>query len=298
MAISRVPLKLVACRQFRRTLTSISHDQVPPRRTIVTNRARDVRLTKSFKAKRRQREDRFQWIIRWTKSSIAWRSRLSLAAFQTLREIGKSHFPSDLWDAVPLPDTEADIASAADWLQKNIADHRPTGVYLGLDTLNQAGQWGQNVEIGLSDAADPSLHDIEWIYDGLGYGDNHLIRGLYQVHQAYDAFQLGYPQSLFPDYVLFLGYSGIVLAGAMRPCGPTGTRFLCGAFTTATWATLRERRHEASSDSVKLAEVALNSCVRGCHWSASADAAFPSFPRSGLGTHPPSADSASRPSSP
>ena len=142
------------------------------------------------------------------------------AAFQTLREIGKSHFPSDLWDSVSLPNTEADIAAAADWLRKNIADHRPTGVYLGLDTLNQAGQWGKNVEIGLSDSADPSLHDMEWIFDGLDYGDNHLIRGLYEVHQAYDALGLDYPQILFPDYVLFLGYSGIVLAGAVERMRP------------------------------------------------------------------------------
>ncbi|HET6328893.1 MAG TPA: hypothetical protein VFG04_29690 [Planctomycetaceae bacterium] len=141
-------------------------------------------------------------------------------AFNSLRDIGRAHFKSELWDAVPLPDSEADIAAAADWLKKSFADECPTGVYLGLDTNNQEEEWGHNVEIGLSDSADSSRLDMEWIFEGLDYGDNHLIRGLYEVYQAYAAFELDHPESLFPDYIFFLGYSGIVLAGAVERIRP------------------------------------------------------------------------------
>jgi hypothetical protein len=137
-------------------------------------------------------------------------------AFNALREIGRSHLKSPLWDAVPVPDCDADIGSAADWLQRNISEYRPTGVYLGLDTLNEKDGQGQNVEIGMTADADPLPLEMEWIFDGLDYGDKHLIRGVYEIHKSHDAFELDHPESLLPDYVFFLGYSGIVLASALE----------------------------------------------------------------------------------
>lgn len=141
-------------------------------------------------------------------------------AFNSLRTIGMAHFKSDLWKSVPMPDADADIGSAADRLKRSISTSRPTGVYLGLDTPNQEGEWGKNVEIGLSEKADPPLLDMEWTFKGLKYGDNHLIQGLYEVHTAYEAYELDHPDSLFPDYVFFLGYSGIVLAAAVEKLRP------------------------------------------------------------------------------
>jgi hypothetical protein len=38
-------------------------------------------------------------------------------AFNALRQIGKAHFKSYLWDAVALPDTETYFASAAVWFR-------------------------------------------------------------------------------------------------------------------------------------------------------------------------------------
>jgi hypothetical protein len=57
------------------------------------------------------------------------------AAFDALREIGRARMPSDVWDKIRAPDVEADVWLAGAWLKENISEFRPTGVYLGLDTL-------------------------------------------------------------------------------------------------------------------------------------------------------------------
>ncbi len=119
-----------------------------------------------------------------------------------------------MWNAVPEPDTESDVASATTWLQKSFSKYPPTGVYLGMDTANEREGLGKNIEIGLTDVAGPLPLDMEWIYDGFDYGEDHLIRGLYEIHKSYAAIGLDESDSLLPDYVFYLGYSGVVLAAA------------------------------------------------------------------------------------
>jgi hypothetical protein len=136
-------------------------------------------------------------------------------AFKELIDVGKSQLKSPLWDAIPTPDTEADVTSAATWLQESFSKYPPTGVYLGMDTVNENDGKGKNVEIGMTDVPGPLPLELEWIYDGFDYGENHLIRGLYEIHKGYDALDLQEPQSLLADYVFYLGYSGIVLAAAL-----------------------------------------------------------------------------------
>jgi hypothetical protein len=123
--------------------------------------------------------------------------------------------PDPLWSRLPNIDIAGDVAAAVQWLREQLRGRdAATGIYLGLDTLNMNGGRGANVEIGGSGEADPSKTDLEWMYRCSWYGDGHLIRGLLELHHVYakdeeDLFS-------FADYVLFLGYSGLVLASAVE----------------------------------------------------------------------------------
>lgn len=137
-------------------------------------------------------------------------------SFNLLRQVGRKALPSDLWDQVPTPDVEADVERARIWLRRNISKDRPTGVYLGLDTLNGRGLRGHNVEIGMSRSANPRILNMAWTFRCDRYGNRHLIRGLRQVHRTYERRRLGFDTSNLADYVFFLGYSGIVLTAAIE----------------------------------------------------------------------------------
>ncbi len=137
-------------------------------------------------------------------------------ALGELRSVGQKHMESPLWDGVNTPDCAADVEAAAEWLNRNLAKDCPPGVYLGLDTCNERDGSGKNIEIGMTDQVDPKRDDLEWIFDGLDYGDNHLIRGLYEIHKGYESFGLDESKSLLPDYIFFMGYSGVVLAAAIE----------------------------------------------------------------------------------
>lgn len=50
------------------------------------------------------------------------------------------------------------------------------------------------------------------------YGKSHVIRGLVDLHGAYTA--LDEQLFSFADYVLFLGYSGLVLSSAVEQLTP------------------------------------------------------------------------------
>jgi hypothetical protein len=146
------------------------------------------------------------------------------SAFADLRAIGELRSPSPMWRAIKTPDVRADVDAAASWLYGTITPFRPTGVYLGLDTLNERDGQGKNVEIGMTIKADPVPLNMDWAYRCEKYGDDHLIRGMYETHQTYKAFGLEYEVGLLADYLFFLGYSGIVLTAAiekLRVEGPT-----------------------------------------------------------------------------
>src|SRR5260221_5132855 len=138
------------------------------------------------------------------------------AAFDALREIGEAHLKSPVWRAIKTPDIEADIQATGLWLRLTIAPKRPTGVYLGLDTLNEREGTGKNVEIGMTWKADPAPLAMEWAWHCERYGDDHLIRGVYETHKTCDDFGLKSSASLLADFLFFLGYSGIVLASALE----------------------------------------------------------------------------------
>lgn len=138
------------------------------------------------------------------------------AAFGALREIGRSHLPSEVWDKIGTPEVEADVWLAGAWLKESIFEFRPSGVYLGLDTLNENRGGGKNVEIGMTRAANPAALAMDWAYRLPERGENHLIEGMYKAHRAYQKFGLEYPSSLLADYLFFFGYSGLVLTAALE----------------------------------------------------------------------------------
>lgn len=138
------------------------------------------------------------------------------AAFEALRKIGDARLPSPVWRAIDVPDIESDIEDAGEWLRAAISAYRPTGVYLGLDTLNQDDGAGKNAEIGMTTKADPAPLAMEWAWKCEKYGDDHLIQGMYEIHKTYQRSGLEYPASLLADYLFFFGYSGIVLASALE----------------------------------------------------------------------------------
>jgi hypothetical protein len=130
----------------------------------------------------------------------------------------KEEQPSDLWDALPSPDTKRDVRAAAQWLTSEIsaplAPKPVRGVYLGLDTLNMEGGAGHNVELGATASCDPLAQDGDWAWDCEWYGQRHLIRGLVDLKAEYER-EPWKERYQFADYALFLGYSGLVLGDAL-----------------------------------------------------------------------------------
>lgn len=122
--------------------------------------------------------------------------------------------PSGLWDVLPTPDIERDVVAVSEWLSAQLSGlPEIKGIYLGLDTLNMDDGNGTNVEFGGSAACDSSQVEIEWVYGKLEYGDSHLIYGMLELQRIYSQPEWRSAFS-FADYILFLGYSGIVLGQA------------------------------------------------------------------------------------
>jgi hypothetical protein len=146
-----------------------------------------------------------------------WRSILALC---------KDSAPSGLWDLLPAVDFNADIERAARWIQVELDNKLSacTGIYLGLDTLNMRGGDGKNVEIGGSTLCEPSEDSSDWLSSDLAYGAEHLLRGLFHLRAKYSEkeWRVGDKSvatgSLFgfADYLLVLGYSGVVLGHACK----------------------------------------------------------------------------------
>jgi|SRR6185369_8842279 len=135
----------------------------------------------------------------------AWLEALSLC---------RTAEPSDLWDALPMPDVAGDIAAATEWLSAQLAAMpEASGIYLGLDTLNMDDGEGANVEIGGTTACDVSHDELDWVYGDLLRGESHLILGLHALHAVYSQPQWEEMYDV-SDYILFLAYSGIVLGQA------------------------------------------------------------------------------------
>lgn len=171
-----------------------------------------------------------------------WRQMLALF---------RSEVPAAPWEGMHLPDFERDVNDAAAWLAAELgALPAAKGIYLGLDTLNMEGGRGKNVEFGGTAECDPAGDDESWLEDDLDYGDDHLIRGLLELHAVYSSPEWE-PWSEFCDYAVFFGYSGIVLGAAMaRTAGARdllvawgfhdGDLFLLGRSLGGKWSPVRD----------------------------------------------------------
>jgi len=148
--------------------------------------------------------------------AIVRRPERPQASFEALRNFGESQIASPIWKSIKSPDVEKDIEAARLWLHKTTSTYRPTGVYLGLDTLNERNGKGTNIEIGMTTSANPAVLSMDWAYHCEEYGKKHLIRGVYEVHKAYKNRNLDDAVHTLADYLFFFGYSGIVLASALE----------------------------------------------------------------------------------
>jgi hypothetical protein len=138
-------------------------------------------------------------------------------AFQRIINIGKDKLPSSIWDTFRTMNIETDILSAKNWIQKNLKTlPGATGIYLGLDTLNMDNGLGSNAEIGLSSKCNPGEFTQDWAYDCDYYGESHLLKGLFLVSDAFiNEEKWTSDERSFAEYLIFLGYSGVVFREAL-----------------------------------------------------------------------------------
>lgn len=134
-------------------------------------------------------------------------------AFKNILEAAKKKCPSVPWKLFSGNYLNKDIAAALKWIQKTL-DKRPDarGIYLGLDTLNMNNGKGYNVEIGLNSSCDPTEFSNEWAFDCDYYGDKHLIKGLHFFDKLIKPDD---DNKDLAEFVIFLGYSGLVLREAL-----------------------------------------------------------------------------------
>jgi len=138
-------------------------------------------------------------------------------AFRNIIAIGKKSLLSKIWESFEVMNLEMDITDAQIWLQENLI-HFPktTGIYLGLDTLNMDSGKDSNIEIGLSYTCNPYDFSDDWTYDCDHYGSNHLINGLNLVSDSFsNRTKWSSEERSFSEYIIFLGYSGVVLREAL-----------------------------------------------------------------------------------
>jgi len=144
-------------------------------------------------------------------------------AWTEILSICRRSAPAAPWDRLPSVDLSRDIAAAHDWLDTQLQRlSSATGICLTLDTLNM--RLGRNVGIGLTSECDPTKDSDKWLRAKFTGGDVHLIRGLYELHQEYSRSDWGVRNEAiaqgnaysFADYILFLGYSGIILGHAFK----------------------------------------------------------------------------------
>lgn len=137
------------------------------------------------------------------------------AAWRQILRLLQRSSPSGLWESLPPVQIERDVGAAADWLHASLGQLRaPLGVYLGLDTLNMTADGGHNVEIGWTTPLNVDKTDTDRLDEGLVHGARHRIDGLAKLQSTHARPEWA---ALFStaDYMLFLGYAGIVLRDAI-----------------------------------------------------------------------------------
>ena len=139
-------------------------------------------------------------------------------AIEKIISCAQKALKSEIWKEYKALDIKRDIKEATTWIQDSI-DKFPdsTGIYLGLDTLNMDNGNGTNIEIGLSKSCTPAELYDDWAYECENYGQSHLIKGLYDVAHTFDSFEKWTKEeSNFAEYIIFLGYSGVILREALN----------------------------------------------------------------------------------
>jgi hypothetical protein len=129
------------------------------------------------------------------------------------------------WDSLPTPDIERDARAASQWLSAEL-QQQPNArcIALALDTLNMEDA-AYNVQFVGTGAGEPDDGQVGLLFEeDATYGGQYLIPGLVELHQVYS--QENWEEAFtLCDYVLFLGYAGIILTAALRQL-PAGRNFL------------------------------------------------------------------------
>ncbi|MFL6629075.1 MAG: hypothetical protein ACJ8G1_21715 [Vitreoscilla sp.] len=166
-------------------------------------------------------DEMFRILRQVADAKAAWASQLKLL---------QRRFPSDLWSNLVEADIRRDSDAAAAWLEASLERAQaPVGVYLGLDTLNMDGGSGHNLEIGWTSNANVDGDDIGWVYEGLEYGPRHLLDGLVGMHSTYSLPQWE-QQFSNADYMIFLGYSALILREALQKAAAPAPALIAWGF--------------------------------------------------------------------
>ena len=144
--------------------------------------------------------------------------------FEQILGLGRSYLPSNIWEEYSKMNVGRDIREAHSWLEENLKQHTDsTGIYLGLDTLNMEEGAGFNLEIGLSNMCNPRELNDDWIFDCEHFGKQHLIKGVYEVSDSFlNEEKWTSTERSFAEYLIFLGYSGVVLRDALKTLSHPG----------------------------------------------------------------------------
>jgi hypothetical protein len=139
-------------------------------------------------------------------------------AFLKILDFSKQKLPSKIWDEFVNMNIERDVQETQKWLRQNLEEFPDfRGIYLGLDTLNMDNGSGSNLGIGLSNNCDPKEFSDEWAYECEYYGESHLIKSLSEVSNCFDNTEKWTDEERdFSEYIIFLGYSGIILREALK----------------------------------------------------------------------------------
>jgi hypothetical protein len=138
--------------------------------------------------------------------------------WRALIELWSKLHPSPVWEKLE-PHLAEDIDAAETWLREHLRESPSRGLYLGLDTLNMDGGAGTNVEIAGTSDCEPMSKVTDWAFSCEWSGEPHLIRGLVAMKQLYDQSNV----AAAADYLVFLGYSGLVFGEAivrLKPLEP------------------------------------------------------------------------------
>jgi hypothetical protein len=138
--------------------------------------------------------------------------------FANILALSRQIEPSEIWASYTEMNFSRDILAAKARL-KEIVSQFPdfNGICIGLDTLNWEGEGGYNVQIAMGNTCDPASLDQEWCFDCFHYGEEHLIESLAEVGESFtNEEQWNYEERSAAEYIIFLGYSGIVFREALR----------------------------------------------------------------------------------